>query len=151
MAKPITPESLAASGTEDGEQMALFCHAQRKVQVDWRWGLLFAIPNGGKRGVATASRLVATGVKRGVPDVCLPMTQRVKTVETAHIMFYFSCPGLYIELKRIGDVNKQPGKISEAQKYWREVLRGQGYQVHVAYGWQQAADQITHYLLDCPP
>jgi hypothetical protein len=131
--RKITPERLATSKTEDGEQAALFCHAHEMAKTNIRWDFLFAIPNGGKRGVATASRLVATGVKRGIPDICLPLP-----INRFH--------GLYIELKKLAALSATNGGVDDAQKFWHARLREQGYAVSVCYGWVHAADVIERYL-----
>jgi len=56
MTKIYTPADLAASGTEDGEQEALFCYANEQARLDPLWALLFAIPNGGQREKSSAAR-----------------------------------------------------------------------------------------------
>ena len=43
--KPITPEQLAASGSEDGHQSALFCWAALNTEQYPQLKNLFAIPN----------------------------------------------------------------------------------------------------------
>ena len=67
----ITPEYLAQSGTEHGHQAALMCWCTDHVGTYSELDLLFAIPNGGLRNRATAARLRAEGVKRGVSDLFL--------------------------------------------------------------------------------
>ena len=143
MSFQITPEYLAKSGTEDGEQAALFCHAGLVAQVgansdDWQWSLLYAIPNGGQRTLATAARLKATGVKAGFPDIGLPV----------------ACAGyhgLFIELKRARTVGKRGtpiggGSVQTKQDEWHTKLRNEGYRVAVCHGWLEAADCIANYL-----
>lgn len=138
MANPITPEQLAASGTEDGEQAALFCYAVEAARHDYRWGLMFAIPNGGLRSKATASNLKKTGVKRGVPDVMLP---------TAMGGFH----GLYIEMKTMKTVGKRGqliggGIVEDEQEAWHNALLAEGYCVAVCYGWLVARGTVNLYL-----
>ena len=67
----MTPEQLAAPGTEHAHQVALFCWLAtmlpRYPEVKW----IYAIPNGGKRDPITANKLKSEGVKsnsNGVPD-----------------------------------------------------------------------------------
>lgn len=132
----ITPEQLAASGTEDGNQAALFCWAaiNRVKYPELKW--LFAIPNGGKRDKRTANKLKATGVKSGVLDTFLP-------VKRGH----FS--GLFIELKRIERKAKKAtskGGVTDEQDEWRKHLLSQGFGVYVAYGWEDARDCLISYL-----
>jgi hypothetical protein len=69
-------------------------HEESKLQIQCvKWfrlahpkKLIYAIPNGGKRGVITASIMKAEGVTAGVPDLHIPMDSKG----------YHS---LYIELK----------------------------------------------------
>src|SRR5687767_5498767 len=72
LAKKVTPEQLAASGSEDGHQMALFCWAAGAAPQYPALAFLFAIPNGGSRHIVEATKMVATGLRSGVPDVFLP-------------------------------------------------------------------------------
>lgn len=47
--------------------------------------MAFAIPNGGKRALATAKRLKVEGVQAGVPDICVPMpSARTVWLEVKH-------------------------------------------------------------------
>lgn len=69
----------------------------------------------------------AIGVKKGVPDLCLPVARG-------------GCHGLYIEMKAPN------GTTRAEQDWWLEELRGQGYQAAVCYGWEDAARVIGSYL-----
>lgn len=130
-----TPEKLASSGTEDGEQTALFCEAAERARGAPLWTLLYAVPNGGRRDPATAARLRATGVKKGFPDIGLPV---------ARGEFH----GLFIELKRRAIIEKtqRAGRIAVEQDMWHIKLRAQGYCVSVCYGWEHACKTIEIYL-----
>ncbi len=123
----MTPDQLAASGSEHGAQAALFCWAAMNFKRYPQLKLMFAIPNGEARSIATGARLKAAGVKAGVPDIFLP-------VVTAR------SPGLYLELKRRG------GTISKVQCWWLYELQQAGYRVEVCYGWQEAVKVIEEYL-----
>ena len=90
--------------------------------------LLYAIPNGGKRSIKTARMLKATGVKAGVPDMCLPVPR-------------YPYHGLYIELKR-----RKGGRVSEKQSEWLHDLRKEGYKTCVCYGSDEAIQVIEEYL-----
>ena len=113
--------------SEHTEQAALFEWAAWNQNKDAALNMLYAVPNGGKRDIATAKRLKAEGVRAGVPDVFLPVAR----------MGYH---GFYIELK----VGKN--KTSAEQNAWLEALKAEGYMVDVSYGWQEAAHKITRYL-----
>ena len=89
--------------------------------------LLFAVPNGGDRHPAVASKMKAEGVKAGVPDYVLPVARG-------------GFHGLVIELKTA------TGSASREQKQWLTDLRDQGYRAEVCRGWQQAFDTLMEYL-----
>lgn len=113
--------------SEHEEQVALFRWAEF-ARARWpELALLFAIPNGGERHPAVAAKLKAEGVKRGVPDICLPVACGV---------FH----GLYVELK------SATGRASGEQRGWIDALRVQGYRAEVCRGWLQARDVIMDYL-----
>ena len=117
---------------EDKEQAALFAWAAVMEKQYPELGLMFAIPNGGKRPPRTAAKMKATGVKAGVPDIFLPVPRGM----------YF---GFFVELKAIYPDGRE-GRVSDKQEAWVEALRARGYKVEVIAGWQNAADQIESYL-----
>lgn len=141
MTKPIRrstapdPEKFAVSGSEDGHQIALFCwSATPEVRQRWpelKW--LFAIPNGGFRTKSQGGRLKAGGVKRGVPDTCLPIKRG-------------RYPGLWLELKRPKSARGRAGTTSDDQDVWIEHLRSQGYACAVCVGWDEARECLISYL-----
>ncbi len=96
----ITPEQLAASGTEMGQQIALFAWAAQHSLIIPELKLLFSIPNGGLRDKITASRLKAAGVRAGVPDIFWPVAIND---EWGH--FYH---GLFIEMKTATNKTTEP-------------------------------------------
>ena len=88
---------------------------------------VFAIPNGGSRHPIEAARLKASGVKAGVPDLCIPVPNSK----------YHS---LYIEMKY------GKNKTSQTQDEWIERLRQLGHKVCVCYGANEAIDEIEKYI-----
>lgn len=138
----ITPEQLAKSGSEDGEQMAVFCWAALNVGKYPALKWLFAIPNGGKRGDSEKSRkiagarLKATGVKSGVSDIMLPVRRGEYS-------------GLFVELKRLALKPKKEtskGAASDEQLEFGAFVQSEGYGFIVCYGWQEAVAVIEKYL-----
>lgn len=115
--------------SEDVEQMCLFRWAKYRTGSFPELRVMFAIPNGGFRHIQTAARLKATGVKAGVPDICLP-------VAVGHYH------GLFIEMKR-----RKGGRVSDAQSEFMGMLRHQGYCCIVCKGWEEAAMAIEKYLM----
>lgn len=139
----ITPEQLAASGTEHSHQVAFF----QWVAVEGRKAfgddsdLLFAVPNGGDRKAHVGAAMKAEGVKRGVPDVCWPLPRAGVGCGSGLFMGaregdeHFA--GLWIELKKPTEPKQASGGgRSDEQVKWHKRLRAQGYAVAVAYGWQ---------------
>lgn len=126
-----TKEFLDASPvpTESQEQQRLFQWARMESGRFPELELLYHIPNEGKRSRVTGRRMVAEGLKKGVPDICLPVARG-------------GSHGLYIELKRTKD-----WKITQEQENWMRELMAQGYQVALCIGWEKAAEIIRGYLL----
>ena len=58
------------------EQVRLFNWARQNESTHLHLSLLFAIPNGGKRHITTATRLKASGAKSGIPDIFLPVANQ---------------------------------------------------------------------------
>ena len=121
----ITPPTVPL---EDAEQRIIFQWAAMETAAHPELGLLYAIPNGGKRAIKTAIALKAQGVKSGVPDMCLPVARG-------------AYHGLYIELKR-----QKGGTVSETQKSWITALAEQGYKAVVCRGADEAIGTIKEYL-----
>lgn len=114
--------------TENAEQAALFQWAELASGAHPELRLLHAIPNGGLRDGRTAAILARTGVKSGVPDLCLPVARG-------------GFHGLYIELKRL-----KGGVLSINQKTWLGLLAKEGYKAVVCRGWEEARDELLTYL-----
>lgn len=114
--------------TESQEQSSLFQWARLMERQRPVLRLLYHIPNGGLRNKAVAVRLAAEGVKRGVPDICLPVARKCYH-------------GLYIELKR-----RKGGVISPEQSEWIAALNAQGFKAVVCRGWDEARITIENYL-----
>lgn len=142
--KLITPEQIAASGTEHGHQAAFFqwivLEGRKLFGTDA--DLLFAVPNGGDRRASVAASMKAEGVKPGVPDVCWPLPRSTGGTETHLSVDGGACSayaGLWLELKKPTEVGKKNGGRSDAQVEWHKRLRAQGYAVVLAFGWQAMA------------
>jgi len=135
--KKITPEDLAKSGTEDGNQAALFCWAADNVsrypQLKW----LHAIPNGGHRHVAEASKLVAAGTRSGVWDIFLPVP----------VLYRFQpFHGCYIEMKKAARKNHKDGGLTKEQIEFGEYAAYAGYFTAICYSWEEARGVLINYL-----
>lgn len=163
----MTPDDLAKSGSEHGEQRAFFAYLAVvalygfNVADDWAAGMgieaakasrtndmrplpwmryVFAIPNGGLRDKITAGKLKAEGVKPGVPDIFVPFPRYVghAPCSIAH--------GLFIEMKRTKSTGKAKGRLGEAQEPFHQFLADTGYRVAVCYTWREAVAALKSYL-----
>ena len=98
-------------------------HEEQRELVRWiRQGFdarVFAIPNGGLRGIAAAGRLKAEGVSAGVPDLFVPAWT------------------LWIEMKRT-----KGGAVSPEQRDWHSHLLAIGHKVIVGRGFEDAKKKI---------
>ena len=117
----------AEQRSEHQEQAALIQRCQWYANRYPELALLFAVPNGGLRSKATAAKLRAEGVKSGIPDLLLPVARQ-------------GYNGCFIEMKTA------KGTTSEAQDWWLERLREQGYLAVVCKGQDAAWETITAYL-----
>lgn len=113
---------------EHKEQVKFVQWTKRNAEKHPELALLFAIPNGGKRHIAVASKMKLEGVKAGVPDLFLPVPRHEKH-------------GLFIEMKR-----KDGGALSEVQKVWKKLLKEQGFGYGLAHGFEEAKYIIRRYL-----
>jgi hypothetical protein len=101
---------------------------QPSIRAKWPClALLHHIPNGGARDEIEGAHLKAQGVRRGVPDLHLPVARGQ----------YHS---LYIEMKTA------TGQPSTEQKWWIEELNRQGHFATVCHGWASAVMVIEWYL-----
>lgn len=115
--------------TENQHQMAVIKWSQQ-ASIRQKWPelkLLFHIPNERKCTPQQGRILKLMGVKRGVPDLMLPVARG-------------RYHGLYIEMKT------ETGRSTEDQKWWGEELRGQGYMHEVCHGWESATRVLEWYL-----
>ena len=132
MAGP-TPDALAASGLEAGEQSAFFCWLTYNYFHTPELQFIAAIPNGGERNKVVAAALKREGVKRGVPDIVVPQVRFVGNRWW---------PGMWIEMKKIkGGKENDPDQIR-----WAEFLKSQGYAHFLCRGFVAAKEPIRWYF-----
>lgn len=138
----------ARQAHEDAAQMAVIRWAdapdtrERFPSLQW----LFHPANGGARHPAVAAKMKAMGVRRGVPDLLLPVSRGT-----------FS--GLAIELKvwqgsATAPIPEHPERYRmqprPEQVDWMAHLEDEGWMVRVCWGAQDAIDTITEYLSPRP-
>ena len=89
--------------------------------------LLFSVPNGGFRNKATAIRMKAEGVVRGVSDLILFVPSH-------------GYHALCIEMKT------KIGKQSDYQKKWQEIVENQGYRYIICRSYEDFKTEIQKYV-----
>jgi hypothetical protein len=130
--------SKAVSGSprvqrEEQMQRDLFTwiRGQEGYASELRW--CFHVPNGGHRHPAVAGKMKAQGVRRGVPDLVLPV-RRPRPVDQMWT-------GLALELK-VGR-----NWLTEEQNDWLNILKTHGWMIDVIHDdWRIAANKIARYL-----
>ena len=115
---------------ERDEQKALFKWAAIETRRDARLALLNSSQNGIRTTVQNGRLAKECGMKRGHPDVNLPVPCG-------------GYHGLYIEMKRR---NGSRSDLRPEQLWWMSRLNEQGYCAVVAYGWEDAVKIILGYL-----
>ncbi len=100
--------------------------------------LLFAVPNAGKRSRFERGFALEEGLKKGVPDIWLPVAKLGpprrggKTEVLAR--------GLVIEMKR------RPNALTPEQGWWLDSMRDQHWQTNVCWSFEEAVGVIEEYL-----
>lgn len=152
----MKPEDLAKSGSEFGEQSALFGWANSKQARDAfphfynpesRRCKMYAT-NQNFTDAVKGARARQIGIQSGVADIFVPLAR--------HGMH-----GLFIELKidpehpqnqRTGKTGEpiapKRGKPSQEQLTFRDQTRADGYGWVMCEGWQSARDVLLQYLSD---
>lgn len=128
----MNPDQIAGR-SEHSQQAALFCWAQQNFKRHPELKYMFSIPNGEARSVVTGARLKAAGVKRGVPDIFLPIM-----ISRGPIKY----GGLFIEMKQEGGGSG----LSKEQYQYLIYLEKAGYRCEQCNGWQEAVKVIEEYL-----
>lgn len=89
--------------------------------------LYYAIPNGARRNKIEAYNLKRSGLKPGVPDICIPIGNK-------------DYHALYIEMK------VENNKPTDAQNYWIRRLNNKGNLAKVCYSAEEAKRVVRDYL-----
>lgn len=93
---------------------------------------LFHVPNE-RSDKAQSIILEQMGVKRGVPDLVLPVAKG-------------KYHGLFIEMKRTKD-----SVVSDDQRWWIEQMGKTGHAAKVCHGWREASEVLMWYLSQKEP
>ena len=134
MGKPI------AEWSEHDHQKALFNRCKQELarypELEW----LYAIPNqgtGGSQSIRRGKIMKAEGLKKGVPDVCLPVPRLIKSAFGDDFILYGS---LRIEMKIKGN------SPTPEQKKWIAGLRRMQNKVEICYDYREAWAHLLIYL-----
>lgn len=150
----MTPEDLCKSGSEFGEQGALFCWASSKetrqafphfFNKETRRCKMYAT-NQNFMDAVKGARAKQIGIQSGVADIFIPLPRH-------------GCAGLYVELKidpahpqnqRTGKkgqaIAPKRGTASEEQTAFGRQVMADGFGWAVCEGWRAAAAVIAAYL-----
>lgn len=112
---------------ELADQIALFDLALLLEKQHPELRLMFHVPNEGKRSVYSGAELKRAGLKKGVPDVMLPVARK-------------GYHGLAIEMKA------GKNKPTEEQKKWLTGLAKEGWLCYVCRGYEAAATVLGEYM-----
>ena len=118
------------AGISENQHQMLVVKWSQQEAIRKKWPelkLLFHIPNERNCTPQQGKNLQRMGVKRGFPDLCLPVPRG---------MYH----GLYIEMKT------ERGTPTKDQKWWGEQLQEQGYMWAVCKGWESAVSLLESYL-----
>lgn len=158
----LLPDQIAKSGSEHGEQAALFAFVAvarfHGFETAWKWSngeklpkaeievwpeleWYHSIPNGGKYDDDKTSAKIrggvmkAEGLRAGVLDTLLPVRRMWAS-------------GLYIEMKKpsLKSTKDSLAGMSDVQKKFRLFAQSQGFIVEVCYTWREAAQIVQRYL-----
>lgn len=119
------------------EQRKLFDYARAHEAEDPRWKLLNASMNGLRSTPAAIMMAKLCGLRPGYPDTFLP------------VIGYASCPGIFVEIKRKHAkwiTNDWDCCATDEQRWWRDRLLMQGYEVRLAHGSEEAIAFYQGYL-----
>jgi hypothetical protein len=102
--------------------------------------ILFAIPNGGKRGKIEASIMKAEGVLAGVADLFLAASSTQPAEPVNLRPQYTFLHGLFIEMKH------GSGKQTDTQKEFQKKVIEQGYKYVVCKTFDEFKYEVELYL-----
>lgn len=127
MLKTIRRPYLRAKPGDEEHRLQVSCVRLFRRRYPQYAGLLFAVPNGGRRDAVTGARLKDEGVTAGVSDLILLKPNR----------FYGS---LCIELK------KPKGRQQPTQKEWQKAVEQAGNRYVLCRSVEEFMSSIDDYL-----
>lgn len=121
--------SVTGRVSEYDEQVVIFEWAKWMEKTVPELWLLNSSQNGARVTPGTAMKMKNSGMKRGFPDVFLPVSRHGKH-------------GIFIELK----ARDRPAAVSDHQLEWITRLLDEGYAASICYGANEAIDTLIGYL-----
>ncbi len=115
------------TSSEEQEQETVFAWAVYQSKAYPELEFMYHPANEGKRSLSAGAQLKRAGLKKGVPDICLPVPRG-------------RYHGLYIEMK-FGKNKPTPEQLR-----YLIFLNQQGYFVQVCYSADETIKAITEYL-----
>ena len=112
---------------EHDAQAAVFARLRLHEKRHPELALIFAVPNGGKRGPRERAEKKAEGLKAGVSDIAVPIARR-------------GYGGAFIEMKRPGE------KARPEQLAFQEGVRQENYATKICYSVDEAVKFLNWYL-----
>lgn len=113
--------------TEHQIQKAAFEIIRLRENADWRYRLIYAIPNGGLRHIGVAKKMKDEGQRSGVWDIAVDVPCN-------------NFAGLKIEVKKPG------GRLTKDQISFGRLCQRAGYAVAVCFSTTEILTAIEHYL-----
>ncbi len=139
----ITPEELrqrqAEAMSEEAIHKSVVESADQLAQIGKRpdLSLLFHPPNGGKMPAGSAGKLKGMGMRKGVPDLLLPVG-RLGGIDAAAERIEYA--GLALELK------SADGYLRPTQAWWLKQLKKRDWAIAVARSVEGAIEVLERYL-----
>lgn len=126
----LTTNTTRKPSTDEEHRIQCSCVRWFALKYPHYRGLLFAVPNGGRRDAVTGAKLKDEGVLAGVADlIFLKRNSRHS--------------GLLIEMK------KPKGKQSESQKEWEQIINSLGEFKYVCcHSFDEFRDEVEDFLND---
>jgi len=109
-------------------QQEFISYAKLRLRMKDLEELVYSNPNEGKRDPKNASRMIAEGLTKGIPDVFIAITKGIYH-------------GMYIEFKRSEKEKPSPEQAEVISK-----LRKQGYFVFICHDSRVACELFEKYL-----
>ena len=109
-------------GSDEHSQQVIVCDALDAGDVFY-----FAVPNGANVSKRERAKLVAEGLKAGIPDLVLPDPPPARP----------GAPGAVLEMKK-----EKGGRVSAVQREKMARFRALGWEVMIAFGAVDALSQL---------